>query len=120
MTTTTVTDYLAGLDGPLREIGEKLRPVIESALPGATGAMWHGHPVWGLGEKPGQRPVCLVKAYGGYVTFGLWRGQEVDDPSGRLAPGARQMASVKLRALADVDPALFTDWLRQAYGLEAR
>ncbi|MEU4640244.1 hypothetical protein [Micromonospora sp. NPDC023814] len=63
METTTVTDYLAGLDAPLREI---------------------------------------------------------TDPSGRLVPGARQMAAVKLRALADVDPALFTDWLRQAHDLEAK
>ncbi|MFG3418394.1 hypothetical protein ACIBTZ_08020 [Micromonospora sp. NPDC049460] len=63
METTTVTDYLAGLDAPLREIGEKLLPVIEAALPGATGAVWHGHPVWGLGDRPGRRPVCPVKAY---------------------------------------------------------
>ncbi|MFG3696850.1 hypothetical protein ACGF5C_02855 [Micromonospora sp. NPDC047620] len=63
METTTVTDYLAGLDAPLREI---------------------------------------------------------TDPSGRLVPGARQMAAVKLRTLADVDPALFTDWLRQAHDLEAK
>ncbi|MER5333422.1 DUF1801 domain-containing protein [Micromonospora sp. NPDC002717] len=120
METTTVTDYLAGLDAPLREIGEKLLPVIEAALPGATGAVWHGHPVWGLGDRPGRRPVCLVKAYAGYVTFGLWRGREITDPSGRLVPGARQMAAVKLRTLADVDPALFTDWLRQAHDLEAK
>ncbi|WBB66533.1 DUF1801 domain-containing protein [Micromonospora sp. WMMD812] len=116
----TIDDYLADLDPPLREIGEKLRPVIDEALPGAAAAMWHGHPVWGLGDKPGQRPVCLVKAYGAYVTFGLWRGQEVADPAGRLTPGARRMASVKLRTVADVDPALVTDWLRQARDLEER
>ncbi|MEH0982365.1 DUF1801 domain-containing protein [Micromonospora sp. CPCC 205556] len=111
---TTIDGYLAGLDEPLREIGAKLRPVIEAALPAATAAMWHGHPVWGLGDRPGQQPVCLVKAYPSYLTFGLWHGQEVDDPSGRLVPGARSMASVKLRTLDEVDPALFTDWLRRA------
>ncbi|MFC3501233.1 DUF1801 domain-containing protein [Micromonospora sp. NPDC049366] len=116
----TIDDYLAQLDPPLREIGEKLRPVIDAALPDATAAMWHGHPVWGLGDKPGQRPVCLLKAYGRHVTFGLWRGQELDDPTGRLTPGARQMASVKLRTVADVDPALFTGWLGQGRDLEER
>lgn len=35
MSTTSVTGHLAGLDDPLREIGAKLRPVIETALPGA-------------------------------------------------------------------------------------
>ncbi|MDG9678665.1 DUF1801 domain-containing protein [Micromonospora sp. DH14] len=114
----SVDDYLAGLDGPLREIGEKLTPIIAAALPAATGAMWHGHPVWGLDNRPGQRPVCLIKAYGSFVTFGLWRGQEIADPSGRLVPGARSMAAVKLRDLADVDPALFSGWLRAAADLE--
>ncbi|MEU2613782.1 DUF1801 domain-containing protein [Micromonospora sp. NPDC007271] len=115
-----VNDYLAGLDAPLRETGEKLRTVIEAALPEAPGAMWQGHPVWGLGDRPGKTPVCLVKAYSSYVTFGLWRGQEVGDVSGRLVPGARRMASVKLRTVDEIDPDLFTGWLRQAYALETR
>lgn len=118
MSTTTVTEYLAGLDEPLREIAAKLRPVIEAALPGATGVVWHGHPVWGRGDRPGRDPVCLVKAYPSYLTFGLWHGQQVDDPSGRLLPGARSMASVKLRSADEVDQALFGDWLRQAYARE--
>ncbi|MEU5565771.1 MULTISPECIES: DUF1801 domain-containing protein [Micromonospora] len=118
MSSTTIDQYLTDLEPPLREVGEKLRAVIDAALPDATAGMWHGHPVWGLGDKPGQRPVGLVKAYGTYVTFGLWRGQEVDDPSGRLAPGARRMASVRLRTVADVDPTLFTGWLGRARELE--
>ncbi|MEV0424990.1 DUF1801 domain-containing protein [Micromonospora sp. NPDC050495] len=115
-----VTTYLAGLETPLREAGEKLRTVIDVALPAATAAMWHGHPVWGLGDRPGQTPICLVKAYASYLTFGLWHGQDVVDDTSRLAPGARRMASVKLRAVDDIDPELFTSWLRQAYGLAER
>ncbi|MEV1321639.1 DUF1801 domain-containing protein [Micromonospora arborensis] len=114
----SIDDYLAGLADPLREIGEKLTPVIAAAVPRATGAVWHGHPVWSLGDRPGQRPVCFLKAHGSYVTFGLWRGQEITDPSGRLVPTARAMAVVKLRTVADIDPALFTDWLRDAAELE--
>lgn len=119
MNTTAIDTYLSGLDAALREIGEQARPVIDAALPDAGSAMWHGHPVWGLGEVPGRRPICLLKAYTSYVTFGLWRGQEITDRSGRLEPGARQMASVKLRSLADIDAALFADWLCQARALEA-
>ncbi|GGR67974.1 hypothetical protein GCM10010169_09580 [Micromonospora fulviviridis] len=115
-----VTTYPTGLDAPLRETGEKLRSVIEAALPEAAGAMWHGHPVWGLGDRPGKTPICLVKAYPAYVTFGLWRGQDVADASGRLVPGARRMASVKLRTVAEIDPELFSGWLRDAYALETR
>ncbi|GAB3152915.1 hypothetical protein GCM10027290_44700 [Micromonospora sonneratiae] len=118
MSTTGVTDYLTGLDTPLREVGQQARAVIDSALPDATGAMWHGHPTWSLGDQPGRNPVCLLKAYKSYVTFGLWRGQALADPSGQLTPGARQMASVKLHTVDDIDAELFTNWLRQAYELE--
>lgn len=117
--TTTVTDYLSALEEPLRGIGTKAREIIDAALPEAPGAMWHGHPVWSLGGAPGTSPVCLLKAYGSYVTFGLWQGQQVEDPSGRLEAGARAMASVKLRTLDDVDAELFTRWLGQARALAA-
>ncbi|WP_405102097.1 DUF1801 domain-containing protein [Micromonospora sp. NBC_01412] len=112
------SNYLTELDAPLREVGQRVHAVVEAALPEATGALWHGHPVWGLGDRPGRQPVCLLKAQSTYVTFGLWRGQDVADPSGRLVPGARRMASVKLRTVDEVDPALFTGWLRRAYALE--
>lgn len=114
---TSVADYLTALDAPLREVGTKTREIIEAALPEAPGALWHGHPVWSLGGAPGKSPVCLLKAYGSYVTFGLWQGQGVADPSGRLEAGAREMATVKLRSLDDLDAGLFTDWLRQARAL---
>ena len=115
-----IEGYLARLDRPLRDIGAAMRPVIEAALPGTTGVLYHGHPIWGLGDSPGRRPICLLKAYRSYVTFGLWRGQDVADPSGRLIAGARRMASVKLASPDDIDPALFTGWLRAGLELEAR
>ncbi|WP_341717526.1 DUF1801 domain-containing protein [Micromonospora sp. FIMYZ51] len=116
----TLSAQLAVLDSPLRETADQLRTVIEETLPEATGAVWHGHPVWGLGERPGAQPICLLKPYASYLAFGLWRGQELTDPSGRLIPGARRMASVRLRDAADVDQVLFAGWLRQAYELETR
>ena len=113
----TVEDYLASLPESQRQIADKLLPLIETALPGA-GAVYHGHPVWSLGPTPGKSPVCYLKAYSAYVTFGFWRGQEINDPSGRLEPNARAMASVKLRTLADIDTDLFSSWLHQARDLE--
>ncbi|PRX50155.1 hypothetical protein B0I33_102274 [Prauserella shujinwangii] len=114
---TTVAEYVTALDSPLREVAGKLVPIIEAALPDAPGALWHGHPVWGTGPKPGAAPICLLKAYSSSVTFGLWHGQAVADPSGRLEPGAREMAGVKLADVADIDGELFTGWLRQARAL---
>jgi hypothetical protein len=114
---TTVTEYAAALDQPLREIAEKLLVIVDAEFPQA-GAVWHGHPVWSLGPAPGRTPVAYLKAYSSYVTFGLWRGRLIPDPSGRLEPAAREMAAVKVRGLAEIDAELFTTWLRAARDLE--
>lgn len=113
----TVEDYIAALPEHQRTVAHEVSALIEKVLPGA-GAVWHGHPVWSLGDKPGKSPVCLIKAYPNHVTFGFWRGQRITDPSGRLSPGSREMASVKLRAVDDIDTDLFLDWLTQARNLE--
>ncbi|MBK1785474.1 DUF1801 domain-containing protein [Prauserella cavernicola] len=113
----TVEAYVGSLAEPLREVAEKLLPVIRAALPEANEAVWHGHPVWSAGGAPGRDPVCLIKGYATHLTFSLWRGRSVTDPSGRLENGAREMAGVKLRGLADLDEALFTGWLEQARDL---
>ncbi len=105
----TIDGYLETLPEPLQQIGSQLRTLLDEALPDATGAMWHGHPVW----KAGPTPVAGFKAYPSYLTFMLWRGQEVSDNSGRLAAGSGAMASVKLRTGDELDPSLFADWLRQ-------
>lgn len=114
---TTVNDYAATLPAHQRAITDVLLPLIEAELPGA-GAVWHGHPVWSLGLKPGQNTVCLVKAYPKHVTFGFFRGQDFEDPSGRLEAGARRMANVKLTSPEQVDTETFTAWLRAARDLE--
>jgi hypothetical protein len=109
----TVDDYIDALPEPLRGAAERAREVIDGEL--GDGVIWHGQPVWMITKTP----VALLKAYTTYVTFGLFQGQLVADPSGRLAPAARQMATVRLRAAADVDAALFACWLREAVALVA-
>ncbi|WP_026422660.1 DUF1801 domain-containing protein [Actinokineospora inagensis] len=110
---TTIAEYNANLPTHHRDIANAVAELVDTELPD-TGTLWHGHPVWRLGKTP----VCLVKAYPGHVTFGFWRGQHLTDPSGRLTPGTRTMAAVKLKTLTDIDPTLFTDWVRQACHLE--
>lgn len=112
----TVEEYLAAQPEPMRAIGGVLVPMIDGVLPGA-GALWQGHPVWSLGAAPGKRPVCLLKAYTSYVTFGFWRGREIADATGRMDTTSG-MPHVKLRTVADIDAELFTGWLTQARDLE--
>ncbi|WP_027342140.1 DUF1801 domain-containing protein [Hamadaea tsunoensis] len=112
----TIDEYVAAQPENLRAVAEKMVTLIDAALPG-TGALWQGHPVWSLGAAPGKQPVCLIKAYASYVTFGLWRGRELDDPDGRIDTKGG-MAHVKLRDLAEIDAELFTRWVRQSADLE--
>ncbi|HEY1178745.1 MAG TPA: DUF1801 domain-containing protein [Phytomonospora sp.] len=111
----SVNEYTAALPAEQREIADRLAALIEEALPGA-GAVWHGHPVWSAGDKPGKQPVAFFKAYPKYVTFGFWRGAELGDD--RLALNGRGMGTVKLATVADVDEAVFAGWLETARGLE--
>jgi hypothetical protein len=62
----------------------------------------------------GKQPVCYLRAASVRITFGLWRGASIDDPSGRLETSGKVMAHAKLRSREDVDDALFSDWLAQA------
>jgi hypothetical protein len=110
----TVEDYIASLQSPFREVSERLRPLIDAGLPSAKASIWHGSPVW----KIGKEPVAQIKAYPSYISFGLFKGQSIADPSGRLEAGARDMAYAKLRSLEDISPSVFKEWLRQASELE--
>ncbi|NMN96009.1 hypothetical protein [Antrihabitans stalactiti] len=65
----------------------------------------------------GDSRLCELRRTSKYVTLRLRNGRRIDDPSGRLQPGARGSASIKLRTIADVDPELFADWLVQAAAL---
>lgn len=113
----TVEGYLSSQPQPLCDVGLALAVLIDAELPDAHTGLWHGHPTWRIGRAP----VCLVKAYTRHVTFGLWRGAEIDDPGGRLvSAGAQTMASVKLRTVVEIDADLFSGWLRQAHALERR
>jgi hypothetical protein len=106
----TVDEYLDSLPDDLATLGRTLRAQLDAALPRSEGQIWHGHPVW-LSAKT---PVAGFKAYPAYVTLLLWRGQEIEDPSGRLeAAGAGTMSSVKLRSGSDLDLPLQADWFRQ-------
>ncbi|MEV0650369.1 DUF1801 domain-containing protein [Phytomonospora sp. NPDC050363] len=114
----TVTEYIAGLDGETAAVAAELRGAIDAAMPEGTGAVWHGHPVWSLGAKPGQTPVCFIKAYKNHVALGFWRGGELAAPGAALDVNPRGMGSLKVRALADVDTERFTAWVREALALE--
>ncbi|HKW69946.1 MAG TPA: DUF1801 domain-containing protein [Candidatus Dormibacteraeota bacterium] len=50
-------------------------------------------------------PFAYIKAHPTYVSFGFWRGVELDAGRGLLESGGEKMAHVKLRSASDIKTA---------------
>lgn len=115
MAASTIDEYIDGLDETMGSVSRSLQAHLDAGLPGTTGLMWHGHPVW-MREKT---PIAGFKAYPKYVTLMFWRGQSIADESGTLsASGSSEMANVKILSEADIDDTVLDDWLRRLSELD--
>jgi len=87
----------------------RLRGEVERALPDAKSKVWHGSPVWFVGETPvvGYN----VAARGGVVLL-FWNGQAIDDS---LEPiGKFKAAQARYTSVADIQEAPLRRWLKRA------
>ena len=105
--------YFDRLPQPRRGIAEALRRVVLAAEPGLVESIMWGKPWYGKG--PGlAATVCYISAHTGHVNLGFPRGTSLTDPDGVLEGTGKGMRHVKVRDEADVRPALFTRWVREA------
>lgn len=106
--------YVAGLTGWQKDRVAELREAVR-----AVGSMdevikW-GHLVY-----LSNGPVCLIRAEGKRVLFGLWRGQRLLDREPKLKAGGQyEMATASLVEGEALDPASVTDLTRSAIALNA-
>jgi len=110
---TSVDVYVASVPAPLAPVVATLREMLCAEL-ASGGAIRRGHPTWSVNGAP----VAGFRVSPTSVVLAFWRGAEIDDPSSRLVVAANGTASVWVRRVADVDGALFAEWLRQADELE--
>jgi len=68
-------------------------------------------PVFGAGKD-----FAYLKAAKSHVTFGLVNAEKLHDPHNRLEGTGKDMRHVKLRSMADIDPALFKEWIIMLIG----
>jgi hypothetical protein len=111
----SVEAYVAGLAGDQGGAARRLRELVMSAAPSASESIKWGQPVY---EDNG--PFCYFKANSDHITFGFWRGTELDDPDGRLEGDGDRMKHIKIRDAGDIEEDLFADWVRQAVDLNRR
>ena len=106
--------YVAGLTGWQKDRVAELRDAVRAAGPMDEIIKW-GHLVY-----LSNGPVCLIRAEGKRVLFGLWRGQRLLDREPRLQPGGQfEMASASLVEGDMLDPATVSTLTRAAIELNA-
>ena len=88
---------------------DRLRELIDNALPKATSKVWHGSPVWFIDDNP----VVGYNATAKTVNLLFWNGQSFDEPS--LKPvGKYGAAQAVFRDADEIDPKIIRRWLKMA------
>jgi hypothetical protein len=83
--------------------------LIARALPKATARVWHGSPVWFIGENP----VVGYSATKQGVHLLFWNGRAFDEPD--LKPvGKYRAAQAVFGDAAEIDPKMVRRWLKKA------
>ena len=111
----TVEAYVAGLEGWQADAAQRLRDVVRSAAPSLKESMKWGQPVY---EDNG--PVCYFRTNADHITFGFWRGTELDDPDLRLEGEGDRMKHIKIRSADEVTGEALAAWVRQGVDLNRR
>ena len=109
-TTTSIPAYDAAQRAAEASICRRLRKEIERALPAASSKVWHGAPVWFVGETPvvGYN----VAAKGGVVLL-FWNGRAFEDPA--LTPiGKFKAAQARYANVSEIKEAPLRRWLKTA------
>lgn len=95
---TSVEDYIAGLEGWLKEAAQELDRIVMETVPSAGKAIKWGQPVY---DSHGQ--LCYFKASKAHINFGFFRGSELGDPRGIIEGTGDKMRHVKIKGLKDID-----------------
>ena len=93
----------------LRAICGLLRELIDVTLPKADSKVWHGAPVWFIGENP----VVGYDATAEVVKLLFWNGRAFGDP--QLKPvGKYRAAHAVFSDCSEIDPVVIRRWLKNA------
>jgi len=79
MKSESIAAYASAQSPPLGGVCEKLQAPIDAALPNSTSTIWHGSPVWFMGENP----VVGWAVRAERVDLLFWSGQQFDEPLAR-------------------------------------
>ncbi len=107
---TTVEDYVRQRTrGWMAEAAVRLTDVVAEVAPEAVGEIRWGQPVWDF-----NGPMLWLRAAKNHLSFGFWRGAELNDPKGMLTGEGTKMRHVKVTSADGMDMAAITGLIAQA------
>jgi hypothetical protein len=109
MSTDSISAYNKALKTKHKGICDSLRKTIDAALPKATSKVWHGHPVWFIGENP----VVGYSTKSTGIALLFWNGQSLGEPA-LATVGSFHAAELKYADIADIDGKLLARCLKKA------
>jgi hypothetical protein len=109
---TLVDDWAKKLTGWQADAVKIIRALVARHAPGATLVVKWGQPVW---EQNG--PFAWLKPAAKHVSFGFWRGAELDDPDGHLEGAGDRMRHLKVTSTAGLKALPVADFVKQAVAL---
>ena len=104
-----VTDYVAGLPSPRKEICRALRELILGNFPELREDFKYNFPAYMYGTKR----VCSIGGFRGHANLELDFGAHVKDSKGRVEGVGKNIRHIKIRSLDEIDADHFVDLLRQ-------
>jgi hypothetical protein len=105
-----VDAYIKALPPALTAVCSALRRTIERTIPIATARVWHGAPVWFLGEHPIVGTCLKAKKY---ISLLFWNGQAFEEPTLK-AVGKFKAAEARFEQTAQIDERALVRQLKKA------
>lgn len=109
----TIDAYNSAQNQGDREICDRLRQIIDTALPEAESKIWHAHPVWFLDGNP----IVGYSKLKDSVRLLFWSGQSFDTP-GLAVEGTFKAAEKRYTSLDQMDTELLQAWLVEARAVQ--
>jgi hypothetical protein len=107
--TVEVSRYSSAQEPAYAKICAKLQAEIDAALPSAISKIWHGSPVWFIGENP----VVGFSVASKQVRLLFWSGQLFGDPALQPA-GKSKAAQAQFSGVSEIDVKSLRRWLKKA------
>jgi hypothetical protein len=120
----SVSEHVRKVPRAVRPIVQAARGMVKAVAPTATEIAYRSQPqrsgrsMWKIARYAvDDAPVVAIGTYAKYATLFFFRGRELDDGSGLLEGGGKQLRFIQLRSPADAGRAPVKRMVRKAFTL---